>query len=456
MTQIDLETEKQHEPYLASFRERGGELSRREPGWLSAMRQEAIEAFADLGFPSAHDEDWRYTNVAPITKIPFVAARPDSIHCAVELLQTTLWKDPVAARLVFINGHYSPQFSLLSNAARGLEVGSLAASLHDGSASAGGWLQTYLGRTADHRRHPFVALNSALWEDGAAVRIPQGMVVPKPIHLVFVSAANDEPLVSYPRTLVVAERDSQATVIESYIGLGGGGLEGGVCFSNAVSEIIVAESAVVDHYKLQSENARSFHIGTVQAYQGRSARFASTSLALGAKLARNEMNALLDGEGGECSLNGLYMGQGQQHVDNHTCIDHARPHCSSRQLYNGIMGGQASAVFNGRIVVRPNAQKTDAIQRNRNLLLSGDATIDTKPQLEIFAGDVRCTHGATVGQMDPESLFYLCSRGIGQDQARDLLIYAFAGEVLDRVKPAAVRLWANNELRTRLSQDAAR
>jgi Fe-S cluster assembly protein SufD len=378
----------------------------------------------------------------------------------VDLLQTTFWKDPVAARLVFINGHYSPQFSVLSNAAHGLEVGSLSASLHDGPGSADGWLQTYLGRSADHRRHPFVALNTALWEDGAAVRIPKGMVVPEPIHLVFVSAAGDEPLVSYPRTLVVAEPGAQATVIESYIGLEGGGLEGGglgsgVCFSNAVSEIIVAGNAVVDHYRLQSENPRSFHIGTVQVYQGRSSQFASASLALGAALARNETNAVLDGEGGECSLNGLYMGQGQQHVDNHTTIDHARPHCSSRQLYNGILGGQASAVFNGRIIVRPNAQKTDAIQRNRNLLLSGEATIDTKPQLEIFADDVRCTHGATIGQMDPESLFYLCSRGIGRDQARDLLIYAFAGEVLDHLKPAAVRAWTDREIRSRLLTDSA-
>ena len=449
MTPIDLEEEKRHESYLASFREREGALARREPDWLLERRREAIESFADLGFPTPQDEEWRYTNVAPITRTPFQAARPDSIHCAVELAQSTYWKDPEAARLVFINGHYSPQFSLLSNAALGLEIGSLAAAMRNGLSAADGWLQACLARSAGHRRHPFTALNTAFWEDGAFVRLPKGRVVENPIHLVFISAAQDEPLVSYPRTVVFAERDTQATVIESYIGL-----DGGVCFSNAVTEIVAGENAVIDHYKLQQENHRSFHVGMLQVWQGRSAQFASTSIAFGGELVRNEVCAVLDAEGAECVLNGLYLAHGQQHVDNHTSIEHARPHGSSRQLYNGILDGRATAVFNGRILVQPNAQKTDAIQKNRNLLLSADATIDTKPQLEIFADDVRCTHGATIGQMDPEALFYLRSRGVGQQQARGLLIYAFAGEILDKVRPLAARAWVDAALRARLSQDA--
>jgi len=441
---------EQHETYLASFRERNAALDEREPGWLTAIRREAIEAFADLGFPTVHDEDWRYTNVAPITRTPFQTARPESIHCAVELIETTYWKEPAAARLVFINGRYSPQFSVLSNAARGLEVGSLASALKgeikSGLAASDGWLQVFLGRSVDYRRHAFAALNTAFWEDGAYLRVRKGVVVAEPVHLVFVSAAGKEPLVSYPRTLVVMERDSEATVIESYVGL-----EDGVCFSNAVSEFVVAENAKLDHYRLQKENSSSYHVGVQQVYQGHSAQFSSNSVAFGGVLVRNDVNAVLDAEGAECTLNGLYLAGAKQHIDNHTSIEHARPHGSSRQHYNGILDGESSAVFNGRILVQPNAQKTDAIQKNRNLLLSADSTIDTKPQLEIYADDVRCTHGATIGQMDPEALFYLCSRGVGREQAREMLIYAFAAEILDRMKPRAVRAWAESVLRSRLS-----
>ena len=449
MTQLELETAKPHEAYLASFRDRAPALAKHEPEWLSTMRRQAIEAFADRGFPTVRDEEWRFTSIAPLTGIPFAQARRDSIHCAVELVQSTWWKDPVAARLVFINGHYSPQFSLLSNAARGVEVGNLSAAVGRGES----WLQTFLGRAGDVRREPFAALNSALWEDGAYVRIPKGVEVPEPIHIVYISAAQREPLVSYPRTLVVAEPGSQVTVIESYVDLDSEDAVG-ISFSNAVSEIVVGEDAAVDHYQLQGMNHASFHIAAVEAYQGRNSRFTSCAIASGAALARNDVSAVLDGEGGECSLNGLYLPTGQQHVDNHTSIEHAKPHCASRQHYNGILDGQAAGVFSGRILVRPDAQKTDAIQKNRNLLLSPDATIDTKPLLEIFADDVRCTHGATIGQLDAESLFYLRSRGIGKAEARELLVYAFAGEILDRIKPAAVRAWADRELRLRLSKDS--
>jgi Fe-S cluster assembly protein SufD len=247
--------------------------------------------------------------------------------------------------------------------------------------------------------------------------------------------------------LVVAERDAQATLVESYIGL-----NGGVCFSNAVTEIIAGENAVLDHYKVQLENDRSFHVGTLQVVQGRGAQFTSCNVALGGALVRNEAGSLLNAQGTGCALNGLYLAQGAQHVDNHTTMDHAQPHGASRQHYNGILDDRASAVFNGRIVVRPNAQKTDAIQKNRNLLLSADATINTTPQLEISANDVRCTHGATIGQLDAEALFYLRSRGIGREQARRLLVRAFAGEILDRVRPAEVRAWVESILNARLAR----
>jgi Fe-S cluster assembly protein SufD len=369
------------------------------------------------------------------------------------MVESTYWKDPVAARLVFINGHYSPQFSVYSNTALGIEVGSLAAALGSGKASAEGWLHTYLARSVDYRRHAFAALNTALWEDGAYVHVPKGVAIEQPIHLVFVSAAGKEPLASFPRTLVVADRDTQATVIESYVGLND---RNSVSFSNSVSEVVAAENAVLHHYKLQAETPRAFHVGTLRVVQGRSAQFRSISVAAGGALVRNDINAVLDAEGAECTLDGLYVARGSQHVDNHTSIEHARPHCSSRQLYNGILDGASTAVFNGRILVRPDAQKTDAIQKNRNLLLSPDATIDTKPELQISADDVRCTHGATIGQLDPEALFYLRSRGVGIESAREMLVHAFAGEVLERINVPAARAWTETALRARRSVEEVR
>jgi Fe-S cluster assembly protein SufD len=240
------------------------------------------------------------------------------------------------------------------------------------------------------------------------------------------------------------------TLIESYVGL-----SGGICFSNAVSEIVAGENTMIHHYKLQIENKRSYHIATLQVHQDRSANFSSCSVSLGGALVRNEVNAVLGAEGAECALNGLYLAQDRQLVDNRTAIDHAKPHGTSRQLYNGILDGHATGVFNGRIIVRQDAQKTDAIQKNRNLLLSEDAVINTKPQLEIFANDVRCTHGATIGQMDPEALFYLWSRGIGPEEARNILIYAFAGEIFERIRSAPVRGRVEDMLRARLSHGSS-
>jgi len=230
----------------------------------------------------------------------------------------------------------------------------------------------------------------------------------------------------------------------------------GVCFSNAVTEIVAGENATLDHYKLQRENDRSFHVGALQVYADRNANAASCSVSLGGALVRNEVTAVLDAEGAECALHGLYLARGRQHVDNHTALDHVKPHGSSRELYHGILSDSATAVFNGRIIVRPGAQKTDAIQKNRNLLLSPDAVIDTKPQLEIYNNDVRCTHGATIGQLDAEALFYLRSRGIGAEQARDLLINAFAADVVERVKPAGVRAWVEDALHAHHAQRVSR
>ena len=438
---------EQQDLYVSSFRALEREFATRDPRWLARIRQEAIQSFAELGFPTVHDEEWRFTNVAPLTNVMFQAAPDETDSWKGEGLERALPGDSPDIRLVFVNGHYSERFSVIRNLAAGVEAGSLAALLREKK----GALEAHLARYANFRLHPFVALNTAFWQDGAYLRFPKGLVLEKPVHVVYVSTADEIPLVSSPRTLIVAEREAQATVVESYLGLGPG-----VCFSNAVSEIVVGENAVLDHYKLQLENERSFHMATSQIYQDRNANYSSGSISLGGALVRNEVNAVLDAAGAECALHGLYLVRGRQHVDNQTTLEHAKPHGSSRELYHGILDGRSTGVFNGRIIVRPGAQKTDALQKNRNLLLSPDAAIDTKPQLEIYNNDVRCTHGATIGQLDPEALFYLRSRGIGSEDARNMLVYAFAGDILERVRPASVRAWIEAALHARLAQGPSR
>ncbi len=451
---------EQQDVFVAGFRDLERRFRAQELEWLRRLREESIERFAELGIPNIHQEDWKYTNLAPLTKVAFQtsgvtpgAGKPDpkaslSViqNSGNKKLESALWVGD--NRLVFVNGRYSKPLSSLGELPLGVEVRRLAeAKSGEAGTKTGAIVEEYFARYADWRRHPFIALNTACWLDGAYVRIAQGTVLEKPIHLLFVSSSGGPPVVSHPRTLIVAERDTQATFVESYFGWGSG-----VAFSNAVTEIVAGENSVVDHYKMQEENNRSYHLATLCVNQGRGSSFASCSISLGAELARNEVTAVLDAEGADCTLNGLYMASGDQHIDNYTTIDHAKPHGTSHQFYKGILDGRSAGVFNGRIVVRKDAQKTDAIQKNKNLLLSEDAVVNTKPQLEIFADDVRCTHGATVGQIDPEALFYLRSRGIGWKEARMLLTYAFAGDILDRIRLTPIRACLEGSLHARLSQ----
>ncbi|MCX6625587.1 MAG: Fe-S cluster assembly protein SufD [Acidobacteria bacterium] len=287
----------------------------------------------------------------------------------------------------------------------------------------------HLGRYASIEANPFVALNTANLTDVFVVEIEDGAVVTEPVRIAF---HTDGAAAVHPRVLILAGRNSQASVIEEYSG-------SGRYFTNAVTEIVAAENATLDHYKLQQESPEAYHVGTVQMHQGRNTNVTTFSLSFGGALVRNDINGVLDDENGECTMNGLFLTGDQQHVDHHTMLDHAKPHCRSREYYRGILGGSSTGVFNGKIIVRQDAQKTDAIQSNKNLLLSKDATINTKPQLEIWADDVRCTHGATVGQLDEEARFYLRSRGIGEAAARVMLTHAFAQDVLERIKIEALR-----------------
>jgi Fe-S cluster assembly protein SufD len=397
------------------------------PAWLTTLRQEAFARFQEIGFPNRHNEEWRFTPVTPITETIFEAAQKAQDLKAVE---NALPELGTGSRLVFVNGIYSAELSHVAALPKGVVVTTLSEALQTFPEQ----IEPVLGKLATTENQAFVALNTAFAQEGAVVLLPRNAVVEDPIHLLYVSVAIETATVSYPRTLVVAEANSQATVTESYLGVGSG-----TTFTNAVTEIVLAENAVIDHYKLQQENLSAYHIALMQIALARSSNFSSHNLAIGGSLVRNEANAVLGGEGVECTLNGLYLANDRQLIDNHTAIDHALPHCNSHELYKGILNGNGRGVFNGKIFVREDAQKTDAKQTNQTLLLSKEAQINTKPQLEIFADDVRCTHGATVGQLSAEALFYLRSRGIGEEEARSLLTYAFASDIIDRVRVPELR-----------------
>jgi Fe-S cluster assembly protein SufD len=354
-----------------------------------------------------------------------------------------------ALRLVVVNGRFAPELSRLAALPRGLRAGSLAAAVNGDLQADSEMVQRYLGQLADFSSRAFAALNTAFIEDGAYVHVPDGIVLEEPLQIIFVSAPGD-PVVSHPRTLIVLGERSQARIVETYVGA-----SDVQYFANAVTEVFVGESAVLDHYKVQQESDSAFHVGSMHVNAARSANFSSHSFSLGGKLVRNDALATLDGEGAEVTLNGLYLADGDRLVDNHTTIDHARAHCPSHEVYKGILGGRARAVFNGKIIVRQDAQKTDAKQTNRALLLTDDALINTKPQLEIFADDVKCTHGAAIGQLDDDAIFYLRARGLTFFEARDMLIHAFAGQILERVKVEPLRTALESELYARLARDLA-
>ncbi|HET9229099.1 MAG TPA: Fe-S cluster assembly protein SufD [Thermoanaerobaculia bacterium] len=416
------------------------ELPASEPAAVTALRRMAIERFAHLGFPTLRQEDWRQTNVGAIAQGTFT--RPEGPEPTVDLSRLEPLAEGAAARLVFVNGRLSSRLSTMGELPAGVIVASLAEALDKAPEKVEPWL----GQHAHFDNQPFVALNTAFLRDGALVWVPKGVVVEKPIHLMFVSTANEgEPIVTFPRNLFVAGENSQVTLVETYAG-------DGPYFTCPVTELVAGPASVVDHYKVQIESREAFHLATFQVEAERSSTPSSHSISIGGALVRNDVNAVLDGEGIDCILNGLYLGEGRQVIDNHMRVEHAKPHCASHELYKGVLDGAARAVFNGLIHVHPGAQKTDAKQSNRNLLLSPNAIANSNPQLEIFADDVRCTHGSTVGQLDEDAIFYLRSRGIGEEAARSLLTYAFASDIVERIKVDPVRRDLEEFLFARLPQ----
>ncbi|HEV8376340.1 MAG TPA: Fe-S cluster assembly protein SufD [Candidatus Polarisedimenticolia bacterium] len=428
--------------YASEFALVAGERESKGPAWLELLREAALQRFREMGFPTLDDEEWKYTNVAPLAKTAFRAADGAAVDgLTIDHLDKLTLGAMDCTHLVFVNGSFAPQLSRLRPVPDGVRIGSLASELQRSPLL----LEPHLCRHARFEEHAFVALNTAFLRDGAFVHLPRRKVLTEPVHLIYVTTGNGSPRVTHPRNLVVAEEGSQVAVVESYVSLGDSAY-----FTNAVTEVVAGGGAVVEHCKLQRESERAYHVATLQAHLSRSAHFASHAISLGGALARNDINAVLDAEGIECILNGLYLAQGTQHIDNHTFLDHAKPHCSSREVYKGVLSGRSHGVFNGKIRVRKDAQKTDAKQTNKNLLLSEEALVDTKPQLEIYADDVRCTHGATIGQLDDDALFYLRSRGLGQDDARSLLIHAFATDLIERIPVVPVRTGLECLLMTRL------
>jgi Fe-S cluster assembly protein SufD len=361
---------------------------------LAEIRKRAAELFETRGYPTTRDEEWRFTNVAPIAKASFPVIAPNP------------------------NGH----------------------SLREGLERHPGLIEEHLGQHASSEANAFVALNTAKFEDGAFVHVPRNTVVEEPLWIDFTAVADRA---THPRNLIIVDANSQVRIVERYRG-------SGRYFTNAVTEIVVGENSIVEHVKLEEESPESFHVATIQVSQSRNSNFKSHNISFGGALVRNDVNTVLS-TGCEGTLNGLYLVSGKQHIDNHTALDHAAPHAASYEVYKGILDGTSSAVFNGKIFVRKDAQKTDAKQTNKNLVLSEGATINTKPELQILADDVRCTHGATIGQLDQEALFYLRTRGIGTTDARDLLIYAFARDIIDRIGIPNIREYLEGALFERLA-----
>jgi Fe-S cluster assembly protein SufD len=428
--------------YVANFAQFERSLNGGTHSWLHAIRKDALARFVQLGFPTTRDEEWRFTNVVPITRIPFTPADPQPDSLTISDISRFTVCEARCTQLVFLNGYYSETLSTVKFLPKGVQIVSLAAALKSNREL----LEPLLAESPS-RADAFASLNMAFMADGAFVYIPPGVALKDPIHLLFLSAGQTGPRFSVPRSIIAVGDNSQVSLVESYAGL-----DKGKYFTNSVTEVHIGSNCVVDHYRLQRESEDAFHVSALEVSQKRDSSYSSHLLSLGGSLVRSNIKVVLEGAGADCELNGLFVAKGRQHMDNHTTIDHAQANCSSRELYKGILDDASTGVFDGTIIVRKDAQKTNARQTNKNLLLSKDAGINTNPRLRILADDVKCAHGATIGQLNEEELFYLRSRGIERDAARTLLTYAFASELLGAVKIKPIQCQIDLVLLNRLSR----
>ena len=396
----------------------------KENDWFSKQRQSAFDIFQESGFPNTRVEDWKYTDVRPIAKNTFSNITESNVASDNNEIDEILIKDLDCVNLVFINGAYSEKYSDIKNISSKIVIKSMADALINDESL----LKKHLTKHINQELNSFTALNTAFIQDGAYINISANTNIDKPINITYISRDSNHPFATHPRNLIVMGENSNATVIENYVGSGKVNY-----FTNSVTETVLLQGAVLKHYKIQQEGSSAFHIASLNTSQSKDSRFESHLVSIGGALVRNNINASLNEEGAEIIMNGLYMTEDVQHVDNHTRVDHLKPHTQSHQNYRGVLNGKSRGVFNGKVVVHPQAQKIEAYQNNANLLLSDDAEIDTKPELEIYADDVKCTHGATVGQLDDDMLFYLRSRAVDEKTARSLLTYAFADEVISEI-----------------------
>jgi Fe-S cluster assembly protein SufD len=428
--------------YISNFGEFEKRLNGGKESSIHQKRKDALSNFSRLEFPTIKDEEWKYTSIAPLLKYNFVPSYEKKI-VSKDFIKSLLFDEMEHSLIVFINGRYSAENSILLNLPEGVIAGSIANEIRKNNEV----LLKYFGKYADHQNHIFTALSTAYTEDGAFIYIPTGKIVEEPLHIIFITDSGNEKILIQPRNLFIAEKNSQVTIIELYVGN-----EGELYFTNSVTEIVAEENAVVDHIKLQEESKKAFHIARMEVDQERSSNFSSHLISTGAVLTRNEFNARFNNEGGECTLNGLYIIDGTQLFDAHTLMDHAKPHCNSHEHYKGILDDKSRGVFNGKIIVRQDAQKTNAFQENNSILLSDEALVNTKPQLEIFADDVKCSHGATIGQMDDDAKFYLKSRGIGEEASKGILLHAFASDVITSIKIESVRNYIEKIITEKFNQ----
>jgi Fe-S cluster assembly protein SufD len=410
--------------WQAAFAARAGGS---DPQWLTPMRRTAMASFSALGFPTPALEDWHYTSLSSIAEVPFTVGGGASATTVADLTPFMINAD--WPTLVLLNGTFSPSLSSMDSLPAGVTVLPLAQAWTEHPAL----VQKHLGKVAIGE-HAMTALNTAMMQEGVFIHAPANTVASSPVHILHVADAAAAQAATFPRTLIVADRLANVTVLESFVSLADVAY-----FTNHVAEVMLGDGATVHHFKVQRESDQATHVSTTEAHQGRDSHFVNFSMAVGATLSRTNVYTVLDGENCGATLNGLYLGKGTQHTDHQTRIEHAQPNCFSRELYKGVLDGSSRAVFNGKVYVHPIAQKTDGKQSNHTLLLSPEARIDTKPQLEIFADDVKCTHGATVGRMDEAGLFYMKSRGVPADTARKLLTYAFAADVLETIEVEAVK-----------------
>ncbi|MHC5003124.1 MAG: Fe-S cluster assembly protein SufD [Planctomycetota bacterium] len=429
---------------LADLPTLGAALVETGPEWLRPIRRDALDRFAALGVPGPRDEEWRFTSLKPVRETAFRLAAPSPAPSEADL-EPFGFPGLAGPRLVFVNGRYCPELSTIEGLPGGVTVEPLSTALNGRRAM----LEERLAAPAAGE-DAFSALNTALAEDGVLVHVARGVAAKDPIHVVSVTTDVGAPVVVSPRNVLLAEAESHVVLIEDYVALTEGSY-----LTNALTQIEVGANADVHHYFIERESRQAFNVSTLKIHQQRDSRFSSHSVLLGGRVVRNNVNPVLDGEGCDSLLNGLFVGSGKQQLDNHMRVEHAKPHCNSRQFYRGILADRSHGVFSGRIVVVEDAQKTDAVQSNDNLLLSDTAQINTKPQLEIYADDVKCTHGATVGQLDEDAMFYLRCRGLPEPAARAALVYAFASESLQRMHVDPVRSWLSRALLDTLPQSQA-